>query len=61
MPETVMLTVPKDLLIEAGISENRILEMFTVDNSLIIRNADLSDDFICGKDCDHCPMERKVK
>lgn len=51
-----MLSVPIELLSEAGIDLDGILEMFADGHNIIIRNADDPGGFVCNGDCESCPM-----
>ncbi len=55
--EHVLLSIPLDMLITAGIEENSVIEIYVDNDKLIIRQAiDLSD-FECEGDCDNCPLD----
>ena len=51
--EFVLLAVPAELLLEAGIFEGDALIMYTAGGKLVIENDE--DAFICSGDCEHCP------
>ncbi len=54
--EMVMLAVPVETLLEAGIFEGDPLQMYVEGRRLIIENLDDIDDFVCGGDCADCPI-----
>ena len=54
--KTVLLSVPLEVLAEAGIMTEGVLEMYADGNRLVVQNADDLDDFVCDGDCEGCPM-----
>lgn len=54
--EMVLLSVPLEVLDEAGIQRDGLLEMYAEGSELIIRNADDPTDLVCAGDCGNCPM-----
>lgn len=54
--KTVLLSVPLEVLAEAGIMTDGVLEMYADGNRIIVQNADVPGDFICDGDCEGCPM-----
>lgn len=52
--EYVLLAVPAELLLEAGIFEGDSIVMHTEGNKLIIENYD--GEFLCTGDCENCPL-----
>ncbi len=55
--EYVLLAVPANLLIQAGIFEGDSIAMHTEGNKLIVENYDEDEEYICNGDCENCPME----
>lgn len=51
----VLLSVAADTLSEAGIDEGGILEIYAEKGRIIIQAAD-TENFVCGDDCESCPM-----
>lgn len=51
----VLLSVAADMLSEAGIDEGDILEIYADKGRVIIQAAD-TENFVCGGDCENCPM-----
>ena len=54
----VFITMPVGALIEAGISPTDVMEIYVEDEKIIIRKAELDDDFVCDRDCANCPFQR---
>lgn len=54
--ETALLAVPVELLSEAGIEPDGILEMYADGHGIVIRNADDPGEFVCDDNCESCPM-----
>ncbi len=54
----VILAVPADLLLEAGILEGNPMQMYAGKGKLVIENmADLGD-VVCNGDCESCPVSQ---
>lgn len=53
----VFITMPVGALIEAGISPTDVMEIYVEDEKIIIRKAELDDDFVCDGDCATCPFQ----
>lgn len=53
------LSVPIDLLDEAGIEPDSLIEMSAVKGKIIISVPDSTENFVCDNDCSCCPMERQ--
>ena len=54
--ELVMLAVPAEMLLEAGIFEGDPMQMYVEGCRLIIENLDDTDDFVCDGECNDCPF-----
>lgn len=54
--EMVMVAVPAEMLLEAGIFEGDPMQMYVEGRKLVIENLDDIDDFVCGGDCSVCPI-----
>lgn len=52
----VLLSVPAEMLAEAGIFEGGGMKMGVEGNRLILEKADTPEDFACDGDCEHCPL-----
>ena len=59
--EFVLLSIPAELIEEAGLSEGDILQMYVDDGSLIIESVYEFDEDICCDDCRYCPANNKGK
>lgn len=53
--EFVLLPVPLEDCIAAGICENCILQTYTENGKLIISTVSI-EDFVCDGDCESCPI-----
>lgn len=53
--EYVLFSVPVEMLEEAGIDEESVVQM-SAGNGKIIINTVNQEDFTCDGDCKHCPM-----
>lgn len=51
-----LLSVPTELLEEAGICEGCLMQMSVADGMLIIEAVEDLSDFVCDGDCDSCPV-----
>lgn len=54
--EMVMVAVPAEMLLEAGIFEGDPMQMYVDGRKLVIENLDDIEDFVCGGDCVECPF-----
>lgn len=54
--EYVLFSIPVDMLEEAGIGEESVVQMRAGNGKIIINTVSDTDDFICDSDCEHCPM-----
>lgn len=52
--EYVLIAVPEQLLLEAGIFESDAILMYVSEDRLVIEHDD--EEFICDGDCEDCPM-----
>ena len=56
--EMILLSVPADMLLEAGIHKGDPMQMYVEGRRLIIENLDDINDFICDNDCQRCPINK---
>lgn len=56
----VPIAVPLELLEEAGIYEDDVLQFSVVGRKIVVEAYDGSGDFICDGDCETCPMSEIV-
>ena len=56
----VLIGVPADVLEEAGIRANDLLEITAEKGKISITVVDHEDigDYVCDGDCDHCPVNQ---
>lgn len=54
--EYILLSVPVEMLEEAGIGEESIIQMRAGKGRIIIDAVKDTVDFICDGDCENCPM-----
>lgn len=54
--EFALISVPTELLDEAGICEGGMLQMSAADGKLIIEAVEDLSGFVCDSDCDSCPV-----
>ena len=51
----ILLPVPLEDCLAAGIGENSLLQTYAEGNAIIIRAVSQAD-IVCSGDCDHCPI-----
>lgn len=56
--EIVLLAVPAEMLLEAGIFEGDPMQMYVDGNKLVIENLDDVGDIVCEGDCEDCPVDK---
>ena len=54
--EFVLLSVPKDVLEDAGIVDGSILQIYADGNKLVIERLTDTGEIVCDGDCDNCPV-----
>ncbi len=54
--EFVLITVPKELSEEIGITENSVLQIYADGNKLVIERLTDTGEIVCGGDCENCPI-----
>lgn len=55
--EIVLLAVPAEMLLEAGICEDDPMQMYVDGRKLVIENLDDPGDIVCDGDCESCPLD----
>ena len=55
--EMILLAIPGEMLLEAGIFEGDPMQMYVEGNRIIIENLDDANDIICEGDCEACPID----
>ncbi len=54
----VLISIPIDMLVDIGVTENSIIEIYVNDDKIIIRQAIDLTNFICKGNCDDgCPLD----
>lgn len=51
-----LITVPKETLEEAGITENSVLQIYADGNKLVIERLTDTGEIVCDGDCESCPI-----
>ena len=54
--EYVLFSVPMEMLEEAGIGEESVIQMSAGNGKIIINTVKDTEDFICDNDCETCPL-----
>ena len=54
--EYVLFSIPVDMLEEAGIGEESVVQMSAGNGKIIINTVTETEDIICDSDCEHCPL-----
>ena len=54
--EFVLMTVPKELSEEIGITENSVLQIYADGNRLVIERVTDTGEIVCDGDCENCPI-----
>ena len=56
--EIVLLAVPAEMLLEAGIFEGDPMQMYVDGKKRVIENLDDVGDIVCEGDCEDCPVDQ---
>lgn len=54
--EYVLLSVPAEMLVSAGVFAGDPIQMYVEGDKLIIESADSTEGLVCGGDCENCPL-----
>lgn len=54
--EFVLISVPKEVLEEAGIVDGSVLQIYADGNRLVIERLTDTGEIVCDGDCDNCPV-----
>ena len=54
--EFVLISVPKDVLEDAGIVDGSVLQIYADGNRLVIEKLIDTCEIVCDGDCDNCPV-----
>ena len=51
-----LISIPTELLDEAGITENSVVEMYMDNGNIVIHKAEDVSGYVCDLDCENCPF-----
>ena len=54
--EVVLISVPKEVLEDAGIVDGSVLQIYADGNRLVIERLTDTGEVVCDGDCDNCPV-----
>lgn len=54
--EFVLISVPKEVLEDAGIVDGSVLQIYVDGNKLVIEKLIDTGEIVCDGDCDNCPV-----
>lgn len=54
--EYVLFSIPMEILKEAGIDEESVIQMRAGSGKIVINTVKNAEDFVCDGDCSNCPM-----
>lgn len=54
--EYILFSVPVEMLEEAGIGEESVIQMSAGNGKIVINTVKNAEDFVCDGDCKNCPM-----
>ena len=54
--EIIMLPVPAELFLEAGMFDGDPMQMYADGHKIVIENIDDPKDIVCDGDCENCPI-----
>lgn len=54
--EFVLISVPKEVLEDAGIVDGSVLQIYADGNRLVIERLTDTGEIVCDGDCDNCPV-----
>lgn len=54
--EFVLISVPKEVLEDAGIVDGSVLQIYADGNKLVIEKLIDTGEIVCDGDCDNCPV-----
>ena len=55
--DMVMISIPTDMIVEAGIEDNSVIEMYVDGDEIVIRKAVDTSDYECDGNCEDCPLD----
>lgn len=54
--EFILISVPKEVLEDAGIVDGSVLQIYADENRLVIERLTDTGEVVCDGDCDNCPV-----
>ena len=54
--EFTLISVPKDVLEDAGIVDGSVLQIYADGNGLVIKKLIDAGEIVCDGDCENCPI-----
>ena len=52
----ILVSVPLDMFLEAGINTESIIQVSAREGKIIIDTPDSIEDYVCDRDCESCPL-----
>lgn len=52
----ILLALPREVLTEAGLGPNDVVEILCEEGALTIRAAQVDEHYVCGGVCEDCPL-----
>ncbi|MCI9544091.1 MAG: hypothetical protein HFE93_07860 [Acutalibacter muris] len=52
----ILISVPLEMFLEAGINTENVIQMSVHDGKIIIDTPDTTSDYVCDRDCESCPL-----
>ena len=54
--DMVLISIPVDMIVEIGIEDNSVIEIYTDEDKIIIQKAVDTSNYKCDGQCDNCPL-----
>jgi len=51
-----VICIPTEMLVEAGITANAVLEMYVDNGAIVIHKVEDVGGYVCDLDCENCPF-----
>lgn len=61
MKSYILLPVPDELAVEAGIKPYSLIQFYATEGKLVAEVINDTEDIACDKDCMNCPCEEECK
>ena len=52
----ILVSVPVEMFLESGINTVILILVSSRDGKIIIDTPDTTEDYVCDRDCDNCPL-----